>query len=51
MVEEEEVKTLPAEVLDYLSVVLPAVRIVYDWILSQQQLYWRAREATKHPLL
>ena len=48
--EEERVK-IPAEVLDYLSVVLPAVRIVYDWVLCQRDLYFKARTATKHPPL
>ena len=41
----------PVEVLDYFSVVLPAVRIVYDWILCQSPLYFSSRAATKHLLL
>ncbi len=49
-----EVKFLPpppVEVLGYLSVVLPAVRIVFDWILCQDKLYFSARASTKLPLL
>ena len=51
---EEGLKTLPPEVLevlDYLSVALPAVRIVYDWVLGQEKLYLAARAAAKPPLL
>lgn len=42
---------VPVQVVDYLSVVLPAVRPVFDWLLCQPKLYFAARATTKPHLL
>lgn len=39
------------EMIDYLSVVLPAVRILYDWFLCQHSLHHKCLEAIKHQVL
>ena len=39
------------ELLDYLSVVLPAVRILYDWFLCQNELYCRCLEGISQAIL
>ena len=39
------------EVLDFLSVLLPAVRVVYDWFLCQKELCARYLPTVKQPYL
>ena len=39
------------EVLDCLSVLLPAVRIVFDWFLCQKELYSKCLQTIKETLL
>lgn len=39
------------ELLDYLSVLLPAVRVVFDWFKCQRELCLEALTTVKQPIL
>lgn len=39
------------QLLDYLVVVLPAVRILYDWFLCQNDLYRKCLQGIKQTIL
>ena len=46
-----ELPSARVELLDYLSAVLPAIRILYDWFLCQSDLYDKCSPAIKQTVL